>query len=61
MMVSKNTCLKFNINLSEEDTAACKALRTKYKSDKKISVILVTAGKVALTVKYVYLLSIFLM
>jgi len=59
MMVSKNTCLKFNMSLSEEDTAACTALKaTMYKSDIKY-VILDTAGKVALIVKYVYLLSIF--
>jgi hypothetical protein len=53
MMVSKNTCLKFSISHSEEDTAACKALKTtKYKSDKTISVILDAAGKVTLTVKF---------
>jgi hypothetical protein len=35
-MMSKNLCLKVNVTLMEEGSAACIALRaTKYKPDKK--------------------------
>ena len=59
-MVSRNRSLKVNMSLNKEDNAAYITFRAaKYKSDIKIPVILVAAGKVPLTVKYVYLLSLF--
>lgn len=58
-MVARNRCLKVDMSLKEKDSAALSALRaTKYRRD-KTNHILVAAAKVALIVKYFYLLSLF--